>query len=197
MLRLQKERTLPRFEAEVSASIMGVDINSMAVDDYGVIANTGKSLNQLLRMTNHEDLPEQCKLSKDYGYIFDRLKWVFKHYTYGQHYFWIVPKSLIALINDQQEYLNQLIGSGQYYKIQAKPVSKSRSLRDHSTQLNLDNQTDYTIHIFNKGLSAFYFVECPGQPADLVVYEADPSKLRNVFQIPDVENRHGFIEVYD
>lgn len=195
MLKLQKNKTLPRFEAEVSASIMGVDIEKMAIDEYGAIANTGKSLNQVLRMLDYKSIPDECKLPSEYGYIFDRLKWVFKHYTYGQHYFWIVPKSLLALINDQQEYLSKLIGSGQYYKIQAKPVSKSRSIKDHSTKLNLDNNTEYTIHIFNKGLSGFYFVECPGQPADLVVYESEPSKLRNVFQIP--QTMEGFVGIYD
>ena len=195
MLRLQKDRNLSRFEAEVSASIMGVDIDKLSVDEYGVISNTGKTLNQVLRMANHKDLPDAVKLPSNYGYIFNRLKWVFKHYTYGNHYFWIVPKSLMALINDQQDYLRTLTGTGQYYRIQAKPVSKSRSLRDQGHQLKLDNSKEYTIHIFNNGLSAFYFVECPDQPADLVVYEAEPSKLRNVFQIP--ETAEGFIGMYD
>ena len=58
MLRLQKDRNLSRFEAEVSASIMGVDIDKMSVDEYGVISNTGKTLNQVLRMANHKDLPD-------------------------------------------------------------------------------------------------------------------------------------------
>ena len=108
---------------------------------------------------------------------------------------WFSVQDVVGAINDQSDYLRTLTGSGQYYRIQAKPVSKSRSLRDQGHQLKLDNSKVYTIHVFNNGLSAFYFVECPDQPADLVVYEAEPSKLRNVFQIP--ETAEGFIGMYD
>ena len=196
MLKLQDNRTMARFEAEVSASLLGIDIDRISgLDEFGCFSSRNISLNQWLRMKNYEDLPDSIKRAKDYGYIYNRLKWVFKHYTYGQHYFWIVPKSLIKLINDYQDYFNQLLGSSQYYKAKAKAVSKSRSMRDASTQLNFNKNNDYTIHTFNKGMSAFYFVELPDQPADLVVYEAEPSKLRNVLQI--FESLEGYIGLYD
>lgn len=196
MLKLQDNRTMARFEAEVSASLLGIDIDRISnLDEFGCFSGKNITLNQWLRMKNYDDLPDNIKRPKDYGYIYNRLKWVFKHYTYGQHYFWIVPKSLINLINDYQEYFNQLLGSAQYYKAKAKPVSKSRSLRDANTQLTLNNNNEYTIHTFNKGLSAFYFVELPDQPADLVVYEAEPSKLRNMFQI--FVSLEGYIGLYD
>ena len=197
MSRLQNNRTLVRFEAEVSASLLGIDIDMIPnLDEFGCISGQNNiTLNQWLRMKNYDDLPDSIKRPNDYGYIFNRLKWVFKHYTLGQHYFWIVPKSFINLINDYHDYYDQLLGSAQYYKAKAKPVSKSRSLRDANTQLTLNNNNEYTIHTFNKGLSAFYFVELPDQPADLVVYEAEPSKLRNMFQI--FVSLEGYIGLYD
>ena len=191
MLRV-KEMTVGRFMAELGAAICGLDSTRVQLDDDGYIQNTGLHFLEAIKKAKYLD--SLMHSDQSYGHIFERMKDLFSTKTAGRNWFWVVPKGLIDLISSKPEYIDTLSQNAMYYKIKATPISKRKSFMDTTEQVLLDLKSKYDIHVFNKGLAAFYVVDCKDSDVDIVIYESEPSKLRQVFQVPELV--HGFTEMY-
>lgn len=191
MLRV-KEMSIGRFMAELGAAICGLDLEKVQLDDDGYIRNTGVSFIDAIKKAKYLD--SLMHSDQSYGHIFERMKELFSEKTAGKNWFWIVPKGLVELIDSKPDYLNTLSENAMYYRIKATPISKRKSFMDTTEQVLLDLKAKYDIHVFNKGLAAFYVVDCKDSDVDIVIYESEPSKLRQVFQVPELV--HGFTEMY-
>ena len=192
MLRMKKEYTTGLFMAELGAAILGLDTSKVDLDEDGNIRYTGIHFIDAIRKSDYLDSLKHSDQS--YGHIFDRMKELFSQKTAGKNWFWVIPKGLIPIINSKPEYLDTLSQDAMYYKIKASPVSRRKSFMDTTEQVLLDLKTKYDIHVFNKGLAAFYIVDVKDGDVDIVIYESEPSKLRQVFQVPELV--HGFTEMY-
>lgn len=192
MLRT-KGMTTNRFMAELGSAILGLDTKKVQLDDEGYIKNTNRCFIDMIGSSNY-NFESIMSEDQSYGHVFESMMSLFSKHTFGKNWFWVIPKDITKLLNQKEDYLDLLSQAAMYYKIKAVPISKRKSFMDTTEQVLLDLKTKYDIHVFNKGLAAFYIVDVKDSDVDIVIYESEPSKLRQVFQVPELVN--GFTEMY-
>lgn len=211
MLKMKKGVQLSKFESEMSAALLNVDIHSSGFM-YGLVEKdnpdtviynhkTGylekvnlrsketrdwKSLNQYLRMLPSIDPMMQ---SRSRNFAFTAIADAVRSNTDTVNWYWFIPKSILAVTKEVPQF-NRQIGIG-FYRLSAVPL-RNTILKDGQTEVHLAEETEHQLLSVNRGFEAFYLIELPYHNCDLMIFEPELNGLSSVFKrIKQVE---GFVK---
>ena len=213
MLRMKRGVPLSRFEAEMSAALLNVDIHSSGfmyglkdpndqpnmtvmynyndgmLEKLDLATKDGVKYCPLNRHLRMAVLPRISK-SKNRDFGFTAIQDAIRGCAEGKNWYWFIPKSILKVTTDQPDEFNELVGSG-CYRLSAVPKNPDMTFRDRNSKVVLKN-TEHKIISVNRGFEAFYLVELPYHDADLMIFEPELNGLASVFrQIRQVD---GFVK---
>ena len=214
MLRMKKGVPLSKFESEMSAALLNVDIHSSGFmygltdkgDPQTVVYNyvTGwlekgdlitrsmreyKPLNQYLRMV--PSINPMMESRRPF-FAFDSVSDAIRSNTDGgnKFWYWFIPKSIIQLTKDQKALFDRKVGFG-IYRLSAVPLLQVY-LYDGGTKVQLKEETEHNLISINRGFEAFYLIELPYYKHDLMVFEPELNGLGALFK--RIKQVDGFVK---
>ena len=214
MLKMKRGVPLSKFEAEMSAALLNVDIHSSGFmyglsdkdDPQTVVYNyvTGwlekgdlitksmkdyKSLNQYLRMV--ASIKTMMESRRQF-FAFDAVSDAIRSNTDAERnfWYWFIPKSIIQLTKDQKDMFDRKIGFGMY-RLSAVPLVDIY-LYDAGVKVKLKEDIEHQIISINRGFEAFYLIELPYYKHDIMVFEPELNGLKALFK--RIKQVDGFVK---